>query len=373
MKENNKYYYGGDFLLDKSFFFSKTSNLNNNLKNYKFSKNSRSIFYQILKSIYASDKNILIPSYLCEDVLLKAITRSNFKYKIFKVNKNLEYDFNSINSLIDKNTNSILIINYFGIVDHISLIKKIKKKFKNINIIYDVVQNPWFFLTKKNFFFSKKINHSLIDFIFTSFKKSFPVPEGALMHSKKFNHDFIKKSSKFNYVNWHTASKIKKKFLINKSEILLEKNYLNIYEKIYKKQNITNEALYGQSKKMLTRIDYASIAKIRITNYNFVYNLLLNNKKILIFKLPNGNIPFFFPVFLKNQGSYRDSVLSALKELKIFCPVHWSLGNYFRKQLTKDGTFFYDNEISIPIDHRFNKVNLQILVNKLLIILNNFK
>ena len=40
--------------------------------------------FAILKSIHASDKNILIPSYLCEDVLLKAITRSNFKYKIFK-------------------------------------------------------------------------------------------------------------------------------------------------------------------------------------------------------------------------------------------------------------------------------------------------
>ena len=366
----NKYYIGGDLIYDKSVLFKRSNNFKIKNKNINYLYNGRSAFNRIIKSLNNNNSNnILIPSYLCGDVLISILKKLKYNYYIYNLDISLNCEYESIVKLIDQDTTAILLINYFGLVNNYRFAEKIKKKFKNIKIIYDVVQNPWFFfnLTAKPLTIKQQFDY--VDFAFTSFKKSYPISEGSLLYSKKLI-DF-KKLTRNNcaFKTWKSASLLKKKFLLERNNNLLEKKYLNYFKKIDSKNNINNYNISHESFIILNRLNLFKIAKIRIANYRFLYSALKKQKKIGILKLEKNKIPMFFPIFIISGN--RDYIIKKLKKNKIFCPVHWKLNNSLRSLISISNAKIYDTEISIPIDHRISKENLQTILYELNKILDN--
>ena len=179
-----KYYFGGHFDFDYNKYKSlKTTNKFRKSKSFSFYSNARTCLKNILLTISKGKGKILIPDYLCGDGTIDPIEKANWQYDTYKIEKNYKVNYSQFRSLINKELKAILVINYFGIYDNLSLISYLKLKNPKINIIYDAVQNPWFFLDINN----NKFNCNLfkdIDYAFTSLNKSLPVPDGAIIYSK---------------------------------------------------------------------------------------------------------------------------------------------------------------------------------------------
>ena len=335
---------GGDFILNN---YKKKENKFSLKKKLNFFSNSRSAFDVIIKNL-DNKKKILIPDYLCGNVLINVLNKNNKKYFFYKINKNFKIDINQFKEINNLEFDSILIINYFGIEDNLNFINKFNKIFKEIKIIYDCVQNPWFFINikKKDF----KINYPRnINYAFTNLSKTFPVPNGALLISKKIL--IIKKKIKSELLvkHWLLGATKKKNYLTNNTiNEKIEKKYLRnfkIANKIYNKYylNFSNLSL-----KILNSIKLNKYLNTKIKNYIFLSKYLLE-KKVNI----KNKKPFYLPILVKK----RDKVQTMLRKMKYFFPHHWKKDDRI-KNCGIHSKFIYQNELSIVIDQRISKNDL---------------
>ena len=72
-----------------------------------------------------------------------------------------------------------------------------------------------------------------------------------------------------------------------------------------------------------------------------------------------GDCPLFFPVRLNN----RDEVRSHLQSEKIYCPVHWPMEGVLAEN--RESVQYSHEELSLPIDQRYGKADMQRLGNAL--------
>ena len=287
----SNYYIGGDFEFDLKKN-SKLKKINNfNKFKHNFYSNSRTSFNTILKNTNKGvPKTILIPDYLCGETLIDVIIKNRWKFKVYKVDKNYEIPTKQFKNTDFKKFGAILVINYFGLSDNISFIENIKNK-NNIVTIYDCVQNPWYLINLKKGSFDVKLPE-FVDYAFTSFKKTFPVPNGSILISKKkfkVEPNTLKKNID---KNWVIAAKKKYDFINNnnKKDEKDEKEYLALF----KKNKIQNKKIGGNISnltiKILNKINLNNYANIRLINYNYLVEKNDKNKKFIT----NKNVPMFY-------------------------------------------------------------------------------
>tara|TARA_B100000989_G_scaffold289757_1_gene262042 strand:+ start:5362 stop:6444 length:1083 start_codon:yes stop_codon:yes gene_type:complete len=344
MSKNN--YFGGNLIFEKDLFFKKNKYYFSS--KYFYYSNSRSSIYNILKKIKKNnDQNILIPSYLCNDIFIKIFKRVKLKFKLYEVDSELNCNFSEIKNKIDKNTTAVIVVNYFGVNKNLKSLKEIKLMHKKLYTIYDTVHNPFYFFDTKNI-------SKYIDFSFTSLKKNFPLPDGSILYSKNYYFNTLSEYSSDHVKLWHKASNYKKKFLKGNKSLILEKKYMSIYSKLNTKEKINNSSISKFSFQYTNKIKINVISSKKILNYNYMYEKLKNIKNIHIFNLKKDHIPMFFPIFFKSE-KYRDKIYYSLLENNIFCPKHWALNKDFSKLLNLSQKKFYNCQLSIPIDYRLNK------------------
>lgn len=357
-----KYYFGGHFDFDYNKYKSlKTTNKFRKSKSFSFYSNARTCLKNILLTISKGKGKILIPDYLCGDGTIDPIEKANWQYDTYKIEKNYKVNYSQFRSLINKELKAILVINYFGIYDNLSLISYLKLKNPKINIIYDAVQNPWFFLDINN----NKFNCNLfkdIDYAFTSLNKSLPVPDGAIIYSKNKKILNPKKTLKSYSENWIKNANKKFDFLNTTQKSMKESIYLNNFVKLEKQYNNTyDHDISNFTIKILNRINLKSIALKRKSNFAFINSLIKNklNKKI-------KTVPMFYPFVCEKKVNY---LRSELAKRKIFLPVHWPIDRRIKKLCTEQSLFLYNNQISLIVDHRMDKIKIiQMLkiINKIL-------
>ena len=192
----------------------------------------------------------------------------------------------------------------------LTMITDIKLNNKNLYTIYDTVHNPFYF------FYTKNIN-KYIDFSFTSLKKNFPLPDGSILYSKKYNFNTFSEYSSDHVKLWNEASNYKKKFLKGSKSPILEKKYMSIFSKLNTKEKINNSSISTFSFQYTNKIKINLISSKKILNYNFMYEKLKNIKNIHIINLKKDHIPMFFPIFFKSE-KFRDKIYYSLLKNNIF-------------------------------------------------------
>lgn len=300
----------------------------------------RAALYQIL--IYARNllkKSVVyLPDYLCESVI-EAARLTKLDIRFYHVTPELSADFSAL-SKKELDNAVVLLINYFGGTDNESSISELRKISESVCVVEDNVQA----------FFDMLSHDSNADFVFTSFRKSLPVPDGGWV--KTSFKGMPKPETDNNFSSYKIAGGILKGErlseyfadeiyleLLNRGERLIENNYESWCSRF--------------TLDTLGSMDFVVMSNCRQRNAKYVIDGLseIGISPILSFK-PNA-VPLFVPVRLPD----RDKIRRALFADNIFCPVHWPL-SYDIEKLER-GCELSQTELSLIVDHRYGLEDME--------------
>lgn len=324
---------GGEFDLDISKLGKNPTQTPMNL----FSS-GRAALYHIICSVSQSSSIdiILLPDYLC-DSIIHAVQKTEIKFEFYRINYDLSIDFQDLETKVS-DTSIVLLINYFGCVDIKNQIQKARTINDNCVIISDNVQA---------YFAMDQTNDA--DYSFTSFRKIFAVPDGAIIQTK---HKAIPSSNKENtFVAAKIAGGVLKHYAARNSfDDALYLNYLSFGENQIEQNYDAVASDFSQN--LMQTLDLKAIAAIRIENAAFIKKGLKDLGISPIVSNTEQQVPLFIPIRLKNRDAIRKEMFSN----NIFCPVHWPLPKGF--ELLR-GQELAQTELSLIIDQRYTTEDLQ--------------
>ncbi|MCD4731453.1 MAG: hypothetical protein K8R74_12680 [Bacteroidales bacterium] len=279
-------------------------------------------------------KTIYIPYYICKSVVTSCL---NMGYRIEFYELTDDYTF-PLELLPDVEKNaSILLVNYFGFVDVEKIIKTIKKNRPDICTIYDNVQSFW---TYKN---------TIADFSFTSLRKHFATPDGALVFSNLpgFRYKMNLKENSFYWPKFIGA--------LLKTEKIDDSLYLHFFkegERLLDEDNeITASSKLAQF--ILSSTDFEEIKRRRFNNTKLVYEIGNEFGIDFMFEFSEKVIPLVVPIFVKN----RDEIRKRLFNKKVFLPIHWP-EEEFNKTVARTREIA-NSELSLVIDQRYSEEEMK--------------
>ncbi len=289
----------------------------------------------------------MCPDYVCASVV-RTISDCGCRVCFYHIDDEL-YQYEKLFSTDDlKSAKAIILVNYFGMLDLSATIKKVREKAKQIAIIVDDVQNFYGFGLESDY-----------DFAFTSYRKWFPVPDGAKAICNKpplYLERFDREENLFSGLK--VAGNILKNYrpaikddlcleLLSRGEKILDKHYRCRVSDI--------------SIKLMRKCDLSGFGIARRSNAKKLHEKLKKNKVHHIYR--EGATPLFVPVFFETK-EMRDRVRKKMFENNIFCPVHWPQENIMPKTSN-----LYDKELSLICDWRYDvddmNTILEILINAL--------
>lgn len=310
-----KEYLGGEKLFPLSLLFKKARDdffrVDGELfEGYKthFTFGAHSSLLAILDDLQVQpDQFVLLPSFLCESVLMSFKQRA-IQYQFYSVDSDLRPDFLDIDRKLNECAKAILFIDYMG-SSHCETVRPHQSKYlqRNVSIIQDAVQSV---VLDNKFLYG--------DYVINSFRKTTGVEGGILLskspmsiaYSKGVNFSFLffkRMGQFFRYLHVSFPSVIPTWFLF----------YFRKAESFYYDSNIYK--LPFLNKFLLSRIDFTALNEMHSAMDN------LFKKKWGHFQPAHLNQNNFVPLGFFLILPERDTVLRALADESIFCPVHWRL------------------------------------------------
>lgn len=348
---------GGEFWFDLNMISSKIDNFKENDEGIYLDGGQSAIKFIIENMDVREDEYILLPSYLCLDIV-NVFIENNIKIAFYDVNRKLEINAKSIMKNIENyNVKAVFFIDYFGFPhseDTIRFFNNLKNR--KIIIIEDAVQSLWF--NPRNFFIG--------DYVFNSYRKFIPIDGSIVLTKYDIKAKYGKSDSSKYYELVNTARSCK--MLFQEFHIGTEDNYLKLFDKAKKEYLNRKKSIFKimpKSKKLLSNINIDNIKNIRIDNYRYVYNRLKNNGNIKIIfgeNLLKDNIPLGFPILINN----RDEIRKSLMMNSIYCPIHWNINRSFVPLSFKDSYYLSSHVLTLPIDQRYTSKDMERLVDNLL-------
>lgn len=333
---------GGEFPIDAERAYETLSSYQQD-DNEKINVYScgRAALYVILKHIQHRNPNhvkILVPNYICNSVT-QTILDAKMNFDFYMVNHELEPDIESIYEKTDANPAAIILVNYFGLLDLSETVSILRKNRKNIEIIIDDVQNFYGFGSEE------------CDYAFTSYRKWFPVPDGATVKIKDESKDILEQfKGKNEFSQYKFMGNLSKSFspyiedefylkMIEKGESILESSYKCMGSKI--------------SQALMKCENFAEDARIRCRNAEVLHDGLLS---MGIQHKYSNSVPLFVPVFLPPE--WRNEVRKTCSEHNIFLPIHWP---HISDSLNGINTL-YEKELSIVCDQRYTEDDMKLIL-----------
>jgi len=277
---------------------------------------------------------------------VQACENANFKIEFYELNENYKFRIDDLAS-IPQNA-CLLSVNYFGFVDENSLIIEIKKLRPDITIIGDHVQSYW------------TCSNSKADFSFTSLRKHFAVPDGAIIYRKGEVWFAEGKYSENDFSEFKLMGSILK-FLNVDDGIYLK--YFEKGEKLLDQENSPTKAS-EISKWLFWGMDLRKIKEVRITNYKQVYEFGEISNLNFVFPFEPNFVPLCVPIIMNKRNQIREALFSN----NIFLPIHWPLSSFnLDSKLAKQSD---ETELSLIIDQRYSitEMKAQLLLLKKLIL-----
>lgn len=314
----------------------------------------------------------LLPAYLCSSVL-KTFQEEKIEIAFYNINSDLSLDLKHLIQQVDIfYPKGILFINYFGF----PVAPKVKEALLNLKqqcwLIEDCVQGS---LVEPTHPVVGEIGH----FSLTSFRKYLPLPDGGLVINNTQNTlaDLPRILSKF--VRYRLFGKfLRYEFIhhdLNSSE--LEEIYLNLFA-VAERELDTQIPMQGMSEisqDLLKRLNLSDAMERRRSNFLFMLQAFAETPKLqslgvpLIAQLPEGVSPLVFPLRVREKK--RDQLSRQLQSQKVFCPIHWHLPQEVQVTEFPEAHQISKEILSLPIDQRYNKDDMNSLIDQLLIAYQN--
>ena len=305
----------------------------------------RAALYQILKSIRGSVNKVWFPDWLCH-TMIEATQKAGVDYEFYELNSSFMATTEALDAKGYRNGEIVVLINYFGLQDIQSPAKQIKEAYPQAIIIEDDVQAYYCFAEETNPF---------ADYRFTSLRKTFAVPDGGLVYTKrpmpiaKQPNTFAKYKVEAGVMKAHRGEKGIK-----------DEDYLALFEKGSKLIVENYESIMSRDSKMLwAGTDTQFVKKRRQENAKYLIDGLESIGIKTLIDVPGNKVPLFIPIWLED----RDDIRKKMFENEIYSPVHWTQGVL----PTKTGANMARHELSIIIDQRYPpkkiKKTLQYLTN----------
>lgn len=327
---------GGEFEIDP-MLFQKEGRLYENGMLYS---SGRAALYHILNSLQTDGQRqvIFLPDYLCESII-HIVQQVRWKICYYPVSDNLKPDLSFLLSR-DLSGVAILFINYFGGIDLKEEIKVLKESNPSVVIIEDNVQALYSMYRRTN-----------ADVMFTSFRKTLPVPDGGWV---KTNSLVLKEATKQNtFANYKITGGILKQY--RQFDCVCDESYLQLFEK---GEHLINDNLTSCmsefSHRILSNLDLQEIASIRKRNAFYLIEKLKEIEVFPIVEFEDDMVPLFVPIRVSDRNELRDFLFSE----NIYCPYHWPCSD---KEL-KRGWEMAGCEVSLIVDQRYDLADMDRMV-----------
>lgn len=266
-------------------------------------------------------KRVLIPFFICPTVktLIKKLNIACAEYSITDefLPRDLQWD----------EEDCVVLVNYFGLVDHRKLAMQLAKKVK---VVIDNTQA----------FYAAPVFHANILNVY-SCRKFFGVPDGGYLIGEKVNPIQLEQG-----FSWQNVS-----FLIKSLECgtnsayQLKKEYEEKLGNIYTAMSKFTDA-------MMHTIDYNNVACKRRENFKILHKFL--SEKNEINWMMEDHVPYSYPLMVRHD--MRDYLLSN----KIYVPMIWK-ENIEQVPSHSTESDFAKWIYHLPIDQRYNEEDMRYL------------
>ncbi len=263
-------------------------------------------------------KEIYIPFYTCP-VVWQSIKKHDCKIKFYHLDNNF---MPTVDFPIDA---FVLYTNYFGICAR--NVKKLAEKYENL-----IVDNAQAFYMPKYGIAS-----------FNSIRKFFGVPDGSILYcDKKLNVELPKDTSYQRFSH-----------LLKRIDETAQFGYQDFCENDDSLIGSEIKDISNLTKAIFETIDIESARKKRLENFEFLHEILKDSNRLNI-DLDKDDVPMVYPYL--NDGMKRKKLI----DNKIYVAYYW--GSIAKEQPEYD---FQENLIPLPIDHRYSREDLRIIVDVL--------
>jgi len=331
---------GGEFEIDVQKQESIKSCFDKNVFTYS---SGRSALFNILTDAKQRFhiNTVLLPNYLCSSIVQTA-QNAGMNVVFYELNDELEIDCAKFSQLYSSNC-AVLIINYFGLKRLDSQIAYVRSLNDNAVIIEDDVQAFWEF--------DKDLG--VVDYKFTSLRKTFALPDGGLVKSK-YDMKMVDEPNVF--YQFKLAGSVLK--MLRQPFFYDDRLYLEMFEKgesLIDKD--VSKGISSFSKEHYCTLDFRDIQKTRKRNASVILEGLKSLGVDTLLPVDSEKTPLCIPVYLSN----RNNVRKFLFQHNVFFPVHWPLDGM---NLSK-GAELADKELSIVIDQRYSETDMTYVLNLL--------
>lgn len=315
----------------------------------------RETIKEIITTNSFDNKLALLPAYTCQSVILP-FSESGWEIMFYPVNKKLEIDLIKLQQLINQNDYSILLIHPFYGKDlsneELTYIQKLKDI--GIKIIIDLTQCIF-----------SRADYSIADYIVGSYRKWFPIPDGAFLISKnsfalpkKENYFFYEKMTNAMYLR-HCYFK-NHESLMKEISIRLSKEADHAIEKNIESHRISNLS-YG----LLKSQDFEAIQQKRIDNFNCLSKNLKENSNLkpLFSDTDINSAPLYYVIY----STKRNALQQYLAQNAVYAPILWPVENE-KVLVTDDIKYIYNSILAIPCDQRYDAEDM----HRIATLVNNF-
>ena len=317
----------------------------------KLFSSGRAALKHILKCAFPQGKGtVLLPDHICGSVP-DTIRDAGMICLFYHIGDDFLPMEDSIYEKLDA-ADAILLINYFGMIAEDTMcdqIKKIREHQKDHIVIIDNVQD---YLGMEKWLGQ--------DYAFTSYRKWFPVPDGASVlqwDGAKFRalHPEIEDDNRIEPV--FSKYKFAGNVLKNYRDIIGDDISLKLLEKgeeILEHESIENALLWTEE--ILKRIDIDAYMQQRRDNARVLHDGLSEMGIPHLYK--ENAAPLFVPILIKNN---RDKIRKEMFGRSVFCPIHWS-EDWKVGYKGVNSNSLSDMELSLICDQRYgiNEMNLQL-------------
>ncbi len=337
---------GSEFYLDLSQLEDTGDTVFSYLKDHAaiYTDSGRSAI-RLLSPLLHGQK-ILVPEYLCASVT-EALPK-DCHIIFYPINRHLEIEIEKLEELIQKHQIQWLyLMHYFGVLQPKEILDRIalwKEKYHLI-VIEDTTHS----------LFTEK--QTVGDYCVGSLRKWFPIPDGGVLYCKKDQRLPQPPAEKKPASQKVEAMVLKKLFLTEGFECNAK------YREIFAREEASFDQqteIFGISDVSRFLLSHFSVGKLCSQRRKNAAQLMDGLKNLALNGVFNGGslsgVLLAFPVYARQ----RDGLRGFLMDQRIYCAVHWPIGEDI---IYQDTIWIGRHILSLPIDQRYGEEEIAYLLD----------
>jgi len=319
-----------------------------------FLASGRDAIHWIIQSLrLPRGSQILLPAYLCEDVV-KPFLGKGMNVRFYRVDENLQADFADLVSKLSPEVRVLIYIHYFGFPQQLppAIIESVGPETILVEDSSHAILSCLDYLPVRG------------DFRFASYRKLLPIPNGGIVSWDDERLQIVAPvttSLSMSYMGslscrclgmalkalWLKTPRIYPKNLFRQL-FSWSTTLLDVYPKPASMSLI--------SRYLLRRLDLQRIIKTRRSNFQFLLDSLncSTDPRPLYTSLPDGVCPLGFPLLVDD----RDGLARHLIKHRVYSPIHWELPEAVDKNEFHEAWTISDHILTIPLDQRYDEEDM---------------